>query len=267
MRNPVRRSRNIGTAKQGHGQSNRLVIPRAGDEIRLWTETLGAHQVIHRTIASMRSVVFLAEPNTAGCIHACTVDDVARVLTHIPLDDWRGMETFVLRQTTRKQRLLNPVWGRMFYSADLGRRGRKNGRLGPAVMLDAVDCSKPVSWSVSLDPDDQAELERLRQDGHQIERSGHRHVITVTPRSARATQLYRTLLHEIGHWVDYVQKVEAPAGEDNDLYFDLSEAYFARSKDEREKFAHDYADRMRARLTETGAIPFEQASETSSEPL
>jgi hypothetical protein len=97
------------------------------------------------------------------------------------------------------------------------------------------------------------ELERLRADGHEIRRDGRHYRIAATPESARATQLFRTLLHEIGHWVDYVEKVQnAPeAGKADDALL-----FFARPLAERESFAHRNAETTRAHLIRFGIIPF-----------
>lgn len=59
--------------------------------------------------------------------------------------------------------------------------------------------------------------------------------------SLRSTQLYRTLLHEIGHSVDY----------DRD-----SGAFDGKSSLEKEPFAHQYADKLRESLVRFGIIPF-----------
>lgn len=204
-----------------------------------------------------REIIFLVEETTGGCVHACSVDDVRHVLAHVPAGDWEGLDTFVLRQSTRKQRTLRPAWGRLLYFADLGVPGRAAKRRGPAVLLEAVDCAAKLKWSSSLDPDDQAELDRLAEDGHVIERIGRQHVFSISPEATRATQLYRTLLHEIGHWVDWLNKVERPAERGGD--FDrLREAYFQRPRDERDAFAHRYASEMRERLVRFGVIPFER---------
>jgi len=79
----------------------------------------------------------------------------------------------------------------------------------------------------------------------------------MTPASIRATQLYRTLLHEIGHWVDFSEKVLAPAALVRGEHGLLSEAYFSRTYEERESFAHTYAEARAAHLIKFGVIPFE----------
>lgn len=260
---PTRRNRNIGTVRRGHGQDNRLVIPAPCGAERQWTEQLGPHRQIKRMVGS-RKVLFLVEDCHGGCGHACSIDDVVHVLAHIPSDDWRGLYTFVFRQPTRKQRILRPVWGRLSYSADLGLPGRKAFRQGPAVTLEAIDPHVRLAWSTALDPQDQAELERLRADGHEIRQEGRRHIFSMSPDSVRTTLLYRTLLHEIGHWVDFLEKVERPAAAGVGDHAALSDAYFSRPKGEREVFAHRYADAMRARLVKFGIIPFDRLPDRSA---
>jgi len=86
---------------------------------------------------------------------------------------------------------------------------------------------------------------------------GRQHVFAPSRDAARATQLYRTLLHEIGHWVDWLNKVERPSERGGD-FEKLNDAYFQRPKNEREAFAHRYADETRERLVRLGIIPFER---------
>jgi hypothetical protein len=127
------------------------------------------------------------------------------------------------------------------------------------ILLEAIDEGLRVDWSSSLDPEDQAELDRLRADGHAVDREGPRYTVSVTAPSARNTQLYRTLLHEIGHWFDWLEKVEAPAHR-GEVYNDLADFYFARPAAEREAFAHRYAEKIYRQLVQLGSIPFEPAS-------
>jgi hypothetical protein len=250
--NPTRRNRNIGTAKQGHGQANRMVIPQVASVFRGWCEHLGKHRLVHKTL-NEQDITFIVEENSGGCIHACTVDDILYVLNQLPVTDWRGITTFVFRQPTHKQRLIAPVWGRLFFTADFGSSFKTRGIIGPAISLEAVDPEKILRWSTSLDSDDLAELERLRSDGHSIEQIGKKHIITMTRKSVRQTQLFRTLVHEIGHWVDWLEKVEMPANKGGD--FDtLVDEYWRRPKAEREAFANRYATAMRPRMSE-GPLP------------
>jgi hypothetical protein len=76
----------------------------------------------------------------------------------------------------------------------------------------------------------------------------------------RATQLYRTLPHEIGHIVDYETKT---AG----LDIDDREKYWQRPSQEREAFAHRYADHFRARMFESGLCPFPRIESWAADGL
>jgi hypothetical protein len=254
LKNPVRRNRNIGTAKQGHGQNNSLVIPNRADGLH-WLDRIGQYSRVTRTIAGRR-INFIVEETDKACIHPCTVSDVEHMLRQLPASDWPGLDTFLFRQPSRKQLVLAPVWGRLLYFAEITTsKGRKLCR-GPVIVLDAIDPESRIDWSKSLDPDDLKELGRLKADGHSVERTNRRHEIRVTPQSARNTQLYRTLLHEIGHWFDWLSKVEEPASRGGRREA-LENRYFARPTAEREAFAHKYADAVRARLEEMNAIPFD----------
>jgi hypothetical protein len=115
--NPVRRNRNIGTARQGHGQNNRLVIPSICAGERHWAETLHAHHIVLQRIRS-HDITFIIEACRRPFTHACSIEDVEHVLSHVPLEDWGDIETFVLRQSTRKQCMLRRAWGCIYYSAD-----------------------------------------------------------------------------------------------------------------------------------------------------
>lgn len=252
-RNPTRRNRNIGTAAQGHGQDNELVIPNRTDGLH-WLDRIGNYSLESRVVAG-RPILFMIEETIGGCVHPCTVADVVHMLQSIPASDWAGLDNFVFRQPTRKQLTLSPVWGRLSYWSDITTAKGKRLSSGPTIFLEAVDIEKPMRWSTSLDPDDSAELARLKADGHIVRRMGRQHEIIVTSQSARATQLYRTLLHEVGHWFDWLSKVEEPRTRGAD-YDALQSAYFARPKPEREAFAHRYADDLRAKLEAWGAIPF-----------
>src|SRR5688572_8501323 len=106
IQNPTRRNRNIGTAKQGHGLNNRMVVPQRWDA-PFYTTLRGA-------IAVARGKwTFLVEPARTPFVHACTIDDVAHVLAMAPPKDVAAIDLIVLRQPTRKQRMLEPVWGRL----------------------------------------------------------------------------------------------------------------------------------------------------------
>ena len=256
-RNPTRRNKNIGTAKQGHGQNNELVIPMRSDG-QHWLDDIGRHHIVDASVNNIK-VRFIVEETIAGCVHPCTIADVSRVLEQLPAADWVGLTTIIFRQPTRKQLVLSPVWGRLVYFARPTSRSGKVLSEGPAIFLEAAQIEKPIVWRTSLDPDDADELRRLRDDGHVINRVGNKHVIEVSAYSARQTQLYRTLLHEMGHWFDWLSKVEEPAARGEDS-MKLEQRYFARPQCEREAFAHRFAEQQRLRLELAGIIPFEPLS-------
>ncbi|MEO7466394.1 MAG: hypothetical protein ABIV36_05220 [Sphingobium limneticum] len=233
-----------------------MVIPRLPGERQGCAAQIGAHEKVHHDVNG-RLVTFIVEQTNGGCAHASTVADLTFMLSHIPPADWAGLKTFVFRQPTRKARMLNPVWGRLYYEADIAFSGTNTVLSGPTLFLEAVEAGSIMKWSTSLDREDSEELDRLRSDGHAVSRTGRNYLISTSLESLRTTQLYRTLLHEIGHWFDWLSKVETPAARGEDIG-DLIDLYFARPRSEREAFAHRYADTLRHSLSDNGLIPFER---------
>ncbi len=252
--NPARRSRNIGTGRQGHGTDNRLTVPSPFREERTWWEQLRAPVVIESEVSGI-AVRFIIEAHRLNSCYVCSIEDVCSILALIPAQDWEGLTTFVFRQSTRKQWRLHPTWGRLAMAADIGERGRKNLHTGPAILLEALDLSVPFRWGRSLTPAVARELERLRADGHAIAEDSRGYIISSSLKAARETQLYRTIPHEIGHWVDWLERVEHPSASGEQNYGKLVEGYWSRPSMERESFAHQYADRLLSRLRPSPALP------------
>ena len=170
-RNSTRRNRNIGTVKQGHGQNNELVVPERLNG-PYWLSRIGNCQIDEHNVAG-QTVQFVIETNALGCVHSCTVSDVLRILEALPQSNLVGLRTFVFRQPTRKQLALSPVWGRLLYDTEISTANGKILATGPVIFLDAVQVDKMIVWSTSLDPERSQELDRLRNDGHNVQRSGH----------------------------------------------------------------------------------------------
>jgi hypothetical protein len=252
--NPLRRNRNIGTSRQGQGKNNRMVIPWRG---RSFSEHLIGYRAVTRPVGG-QSVTILVEPTRLDCVHCCTVDDVFRMLGRVPGADLEGLALVILRQPRRKEQILSPAWGRLRYSVEIGHHR------GPAVILEAISLAARCRWPRSLTPDEQDELERLRADGHVIEATRRGYLIHSSLDSARATQLYRTLPHEIGHWCDYLRSVERPARLTPCSFADLLERYHHKPRAEKEVFAHRYADLLRLSLQEHGRIPFARVLDVRS---
>jgi hypothetical protein len=247
-RNPVRRNRNIGTAKSGHGGDNELVISRRWSDMKIFWEKLTRYQVVEREIKNQKLTI-LVEQTRKGYVHACTPDDIVRAFELIPVADRKGLELIVLRQPKVKEEILQSVWGRLAYYAQLDRHE------GSAIFLEAQTLNKPLRWHKSMAPETALELERLRSDGHLIRTDKRYHYIDITLESVRATQLYRTLFHEVGHWVDYQQSVAIPYEAGGD-YESLQAKYDRKLSPEKEAFAHRYADTLQKKLLAKALIPF-----------
>lgn len=248
--NPARRNRNIGTAKSGHGRDNRLVIPSRWSEDRVFWEKLRDPVAVEHSIRG-RHFVVLVEPVTKGYTHCCTPDDVLRLLEMVPSKDLDTLRLFVLRQPTRKQAITASVWGRLAYFADLG------SLTGAAVYLEAQELDRRWRPGTSMSVEDQREYERLVADGHLVGRPPAEQVLA----ACRTTQLYRTLLHEIGHQVDYLRSVERQREGlkgSEPLWDEIAEMYWRKSHREKEAFAHRYAKEVGDEMRRLGLVPFDR---------
>ena len=128
---------------------------------------------------------------------------------------------------------------------------------GPAIMLEAVDLARPMRWPRKLTMEDRAELERLVEDGHQVSTNRRGTVLHLTEDSIRNTILYRTLIHEVGHWVDWKSWMQQPTfASSGATRSQLEAAYFARPLVERERAAHRYWETQIATLRPNGLVPF-----------
>src|ERR1051325_2155144 len=180
-RDATRRNRNIGTAKQGYGQDNKLVIPTRRYPDRLvYYENLKNYQTARRTLHG-HLITFLVEETRLDCYHACTIDDIAYVFRFVPAADLNGIELIVLRQPKRKEEILAGAWGRWGSYVEI------DDYRGSAIFLEAVEIAKPMRWSKSLAPEGQKELERLRGDGHSITATQRHHLILPSLDAVRST--------------------------------------------------------------------------------
>ncbi len=248
-RNPVRRSRNIGTAKQGHGADNELVIPWPFADDRYFTERLRDPREHVFEVHGVERVA-LVEPPAPGYVYGCTVSDLGRLLPLVPEDDLDELDLFLFRHPTRKQRILEPVWGRFLYYACPGKHR------GSAICFESQDL-QPLRWSKSMEPERARELERLRDDGHRIVSSRRSLDIHVTPESIRNTVLFRTTLHEIGHYVDWLRSELRVHGETEAEDAAIRRAFESKTSSMKEDFAHRYAAAAAAELRKSGQIPFD----------
>jgi len=160
------------------------------------------------------------------------------MLKFIYCDVPRGINLFIYRQPKKKEELFSSCWGRLVYWANFGKYS------GPAIIFECQDLTKELKWKSSQTPFIKKELSRLEDDGHKVI-YGKRHIeIVQNLESIRSTQLFRTLLHEFGHYHD-------PNSSD-------------RSFQEREDYAHRYASDLQKKLKKSGAIPFDRILDKDS---
>jgi hypothetical protein len=247
-RNPVRRNRNIGTPKQGHGQDNELVIPKPSVDHRSHVERLRNPREYLFSVHGSNRVALVEEP-ADDCVYGCTLLDIAKLLSLLPPADVDGLDLFLFRQPTTKQRILEPVWGRFLYYAWPGKHH------GSAICFEAQSLT-PLKWSRSVTPELKRELLRLESDGHRIIASKRTFEIHMTPESLRNTTPFRTALHEVGHYVDWqdsVLRVPSTSEEGADA---ATRAFKSKTPAMKEDFAHRYAATTGARLRALGQLPF-----------
>ncbi|SFG18507.1 hypothetical protein SAMN05518865_109102 [Duganella sp. CF458] len=223
---PTRRNRNAGTKANGLGRDNNFDIPFYSNRSTAFFEQL-ANPVIVRRRAGARELLFIIEPVRAGFAYPCTIDDIVAVLTQLPAAHQALVDYIVLRQPTRKQEVHSPAWGRAIWNFE------GKGLNGPAIILESRSLL-PYRWGKHIDPERARELARLRDDGHEIVGTRRGFEFRPTPASLRNTVLFRTLLHELGHHVDYWLRTD--------------DGYYLRTLAAREDFAHRYASEAQGRL-------------------
>jgi len=125
--------------------------------------------------------------------------------------------------------------------------------------LEAKDYIKKLRLNKSQRPDDQKEFERLKKDGHEFIEGKKDFIASFDLINVRNTQLYRTLPHEFGHYVQYLECVERPGKEDEDFeeWEKRFDDYLKISVTEKEKYAHKYADNLSKELQKEKKIPFD----------
>jgi len=284
MKNPIKRNRNIGTAKQGHGKCNKLVIPWPAAVEKDFYERIESYTKIKRTING-NEFTLVIEKTRNEIIHACSVNDVFQMVSYICREDYGELKLIVLRQPKRKEELLCPVWGRLVYSYEF------EGDYLPALIIESINTKKRYKRSKKMSIHDKREFNNLIDDGHNFTETKRNYEAAYNLGNIRNTQLYRTLPHEFGHYVHYLEIVIRPLksikdeldkldkitdDEDSDN-FDLmmeewervferyhklldrnSDAYFKIPQVEKEMFADKYAEKLQNELKSKGLIPFAQ---------
>lgn len=287
MRNPARRNRNIGTSKQGYKKQNKFVIPESRHDLEPYCHKFEKYSSVSRVINN-KEYIFIVENTRTHCCHACTIDDLVKIIALVPTSSIEGLNIIILRQPKRKEETLCSVWGRLRYYFELEQHS------GPAIILEAIDYSKKIVRSKKQSVEGLKDLKRLKEDGYAFRESKRDYVAEYDIESVRSTQLYRTLLHEIGHYVQYLECVEKPLAaknkiiielekiidwesddechhfnkwekltdEHDDLYDRVWEKYDRIPTFEKEKFAFSYADKLRSELMKKQLIPFKRIFNT-----
>jgi hypothetical protein len=197
-------------------------------------------------------ITFLVEATNPGFCHACTPQDVEGLLRLIPPKCLAPIKMIVMRQPKKKEAILSRVWGRLHYWSNI------DNYSGPAIHLEAQPSSATHRWGKTMTPDRALELERLRRDGHRIISDRRYYYITPNPCAVRNTQLYRTLPHEIGHYVDYLESVNNPAGEDYAEWERLNNLFWSKPSKDKEDFAHRFASEFIEHESCRGNLPFDR---------
>ncbi|MEO6851982.1 MAG: hypothetical protein ABI203_10490, partial [Mucilaginibacter sp.] len=151
MWNPLRRNKNIGTPKQGHGRSNKLTIPYPCVISKSFYERLDRYEKIEKEING-HTFTFVVEETRESSKHACSVMDIEQIIKNIPSTDYGSLKLIVLRQPKRKEEIISPVWGRLIYSYEF------ENNYYPAIIIEAMDYNKKISWDKSLSADNQKEF-------------------------------------------------------------------------------------------------------------
>lgn len=204
----------------------------------------------HETLINRQKITLLYEKPSEGFSYGCSPADITHIFSSVASNGFRFPDIVAFRQPTRKQKQQLPIWGRFAYYSEIGKY------TGTAIILEAQEIEKQFSWPRKLSHDSQAELRRLKADGHVFRETKRAHVYKVSKDSLRNTLLYRTLLHELGHYVHYQIDVLNSATRLSDDEFDAANYHFAKPSLEKEKFAHRFAEELAEKLRRDGVIPF-----------
>ena len=166
---------------------------------------------------------------TKDYFHACTVEDLEMIIQH-SFRLFQGLRTIICIK--KEQKIFHPF--ELVFIMSLKIALFRN-------LLESVKQSSTFRFSRKADIDQQKELERLQKDGFKFIENKRDYEINLTLENVRNTQLYRTLLHEIGHYVQFC--------EDEERFDRLPTS-------EKEVFAHNFADKLKLELEEKGVIPF-----------
>lgn len=242
---PIRRNKNIGTKKSRKIKSNYFWIP---DNLEMLIIKNGYSQTI-REINGVE-IIFITEKLKDEYLHCCTTKEIAKVLSFIPKDDLDGLRFIVQKQPTKKEEILSPCWGKFVYDFNFKKE------FGAAIFIYAINPERKIVWDYTLKPDNIRELRSLEKEGHFITRIKDKIIIKSKASSVRKTQLYRTLFHEIGHlvnWMNFYRSYNY-----NNIHFsDLLKIFLEKPYTHREDYANFYSRQIIEKLIEKKLIPIQ----------
>jgi hypothetical protein len=252
MKNPcqdkIKRNRNIGTSKQGHGQNNTFSIPQPWDTSKYFYERFQGINV-DTIIVHGREITVVIEDLSVGYYYSFTPKEAQLVLDNLPKKDLISFGLLIFRQPKKKERILSSVWGRLVYSYEF------RGDYLP-VIIEATPENKNFTFPKKQSVDRRQEFELLQEDGLDFEMGKREYVAVVDKEKIKSIQLHRTLLHEVGHYVHYLEVVERPGRPDEEYKFweKRYNAYFSIPSTDKEAFANKYAVVQKKRLQQIGII-------------
>ncbi len=247
---PARRNKKTGTSDQGFKNRNTFRISTSWADSRPFWEKVKNPVILPQNIGGHKFAL-VVEPVLADFKYYVTVDDLLQIVAEVPKREREDITAFVFRQPKRKERIFSNTWGRLAYFAEFGEYG------GPSVIIESQPEKTEFKTTKHVTPDHQKELDKLEEEGHKITRGRNCNIIKSPPEAKRNTQLYRTILHEIGHYVQYMQDVNMPSDYgDGENWQGLHDEYFARPSLDKEYFAEKYAEEIRERLMFAGIVPF-----------
>jgi|GEM_PF-1428018 len=268
-RDPTRRNRNQGTRRRGHGQDNRFALPSPRVE-RFHLERVDDATVHRRMLHDGVPLIVLETQLRAGFSHPCSVDDVEHVLRALPKDDLPtsndGEVCVVLWQQGEKETVVSQWWGSLWYCLEL--ENDDVSFFGPAIYLGAAKPPLEVTWSSKADVVGQERRVLMEDVADDVHRTKRETTYTFSLEAARRMQMEFTLLHEVGHWMDYrthvldaqeraydeVGESDAELAEASAEWDRLAHAYWQRSTEQKERWADRYAAKALRELRRRGVL-------------
>ena len=101
MFNPTRRNRNIGTENQGFSQNNKLKISTPYGTLKSFYERIEKFKTEIRIING-HEFLFITEENRENSFHSCSVNDLAKIIQHIPKEDYGDLLFFANQKEKKK---------------------------------------------------------------------------------------------------------------------------------------------------------------------